>query len=191
MYWLLHRRDPLGGLEPAFAVAVVTIDPVLTVGRRLAGLQQARLFGGSRRSGFPGSGIEQGSKGIRRCRRRETCEKEKSGKAKSQMTGHGNPRCCAPPGHDLWPRPGSQCDSNPAKRGIHSGPEPGSGPEFRANPATVRVSRSGADVSAISARQTKPAASKFVPRSETEIPGSLHEKAIAFPWTNCASRPTN
>ena len=150
-------------------------------------LTGGRLRGG----GFHRSSlIEEGGEGIRRCRRgRETCEK--SGEAKSQITGHGNPRCCAPPAHDLWPRSGWQCGSNLAMRGIHSGPEPGSGPEFRANPATVRVSRSGADVSAISARQTKPAASKFVPRSETEIPGSLHEKAIAFPWTNCASRPTN
>src|SRR5256885_16552980 len=97
MYWLLHRRDPLGGLEPAFAVAVVTIDPVLTVGRRLAGLQQARLFGGRRRSGFPRGGIEQGSKGVRRCRRRETCGKEKSGQAKSPMTAPGKPPGCAPP----------------------------------------------------------------------------------------------
>ena len=33
------------------------------------------------------------------------------------------PRCCAPCGHDLWPRPGSQCGPNRATRWIHSGPE--------------------------------------------------------------------
>ena len=41
-------------------------------------------------------------------------------------------RCCAPPEHDLWPRPRSQCDSNPATRGIHFDPERESEPEFRA-----------------------------------------------------------
>jgi hypothetical protein len=129
---LLHRRDPLGGLEPAFAVAVETIDPVLAFGRRLAWLRQALLVGGNLRGGFRRSRsglVEQGGEGIRECRRcRKTCEKKKSGEAKSQMTGHENPRCCAPPGHDLWPRPGWQCDSNPATRGIHSGLEPGSRP---------------------------------------------------------------
>jgi hypothetical protein len=64
---LLRRRGPLGGLEPAFAVAVVTIDPVLDIGRRLAGLRQALFFSGSGRSGFRGSGIEQGVEGIRGC----------------------------------------------------------------------------------------------------------------------------
>ncbi len=47
---------------------------------------------------MPGSGIEEVGKRIRRRRRsRETCEKDKSGDAKSQMTGHGNPGV-APPG---------------------------------------------------------------------------------------------
>jgi hypothetical protein len=78
-------------LEPAFAMAIETIDPALAVGR-LAGMRQALLFGGARRSGFRGSGIEQKVKGIRRCRRRrETCEKDTSCEARSQMTGHRDP----------------------------------------------------------------------------------------------------
>ena len=44
-----------------------------------------------------GSDIEPVCKSIRRRRRcRQTCEKDKSGKAKSQMTGHGNPGVAPP-----------------------------------------------------------------------------------------------
>jgi hypothetical protein len=130
---LFHRRDPLGGLKPAFAVAVETIDPVLAIGRRLAGLRQALLFGGSLRGGFRRSRsglVEQGGEGIRECRRRrKTCEKKKSGEAKSQMTGHGNPRCCAPPrgmtlGRDL----GRNATQMRRCGGFILGQEPGSRP---------------------------------------------------------------
>ena len=94
----LHRRDPLSGLEPAFAVAVKTIDPALAGRRRLAGPRQALLFRGSGRSGLRGSRVEEVGKRIRRRRRsRESREKEKSGETKSQMTGHENPGVAPPP----------------------------------------------------------------------------------------------
>ena len=41
---LLHPRGPRGDLEPTFAVAVQTIDPVLAISRRLAGSRQALIF---------------------------------------------------------------------------------------------------------------------------------------------------
>ncbi len=94
---LLHGADyPLGGLEPAFAAALGTIDPVLAVSRQLTGLRQALLPSGSGRSDFFRSGAEQVSNRIRGCRqRRETCENE-SREARSEITGHGNPWCFAP-----------------------------------------------------------------------------------------------
>ena len=96
---LLLRRGLLSGLEPALAVAVEPVDPALASRRRLAGPRQALLFRfrGSRRRGLPGSDIEPVCKSIRRRRRcRQTCEQNKSGKAKSQMTGHGNPGVAPP-----------------------------------------------------------------------------------------------
>ena len=96
---LLLRRGLLSGLEPALAVAVEPVDPALAGRRRLAGPRQALLFRfrGSRRRGLPGSEIEPVCKSIRRRRRcRQTCEQNKSGKAKSQMTGHGNPGVAPP-----------------------------------------------------------------------------------------------
>src|SRR5262249_50606512 len=108
---LLLHRGLLSGLEPAFAVAFQTIGPALASRRRLAGPRQALLFLGSGRSGWAGSEIEPVCKRMRRrwWRCRETCEKGKSSKAKSQMTGHGIPGVLRPRLHDLWPRPGSQC----------------------------------------------------------------------------------
>ena len=98
----LHRRDPLSGLEPAFAVAVETIDPALAGRRRLAGPRQALLFRGSGRSGLRGSGVEEVGKRIRRRRRsRESREKDNSGEAKSQMTGHENPGVAPPAARPL------------------------------------------------------------------------------------------
>ena len=95
---LLRRRDLIGDLEPAFALAIETIDLVLAVGR-LAGTRHALLFGRGGRWGFRGSGIEQEVKGIRRCRRRrETCEKDTSCEARSQMTGHRDPGVAPPLG---------------------------------------------------------------------------------------------
>src|SRR4029450_1852407 len=84
--------------------AFQTIDPALAVRCRLAGPRQALLFRGSGLRRLLGSDIEQVCKSIRirrRCREtceQETCEKNKKSEAKSQMTGHGNPRCCAPAG---------------------------------------------------------------------------------------------
>ena len=88
------------GLEPALAVAVVTIDPALAGSRRLAGLQQALLLSGSgsgRRSRRLGRGIgrEQVGEGIRSGRRRETCD-ENRGEPKSQRTGHVIPPVLCP-----------------------------------------------------------------------------------------------
>jgi hypothetical protein len=94
---LLHRRGPLGSLEPAFAAPLRTIDPALTFRRRRTGSRQALPFRGSGLRGRRGRDIEQVCKRIRRCRRsRETCEKHKNGDAKSQMTGHENPSVAPP-----------------------------------------------------------------------------------------------
>ena len=96
---LLLHRDLLSGLEPAFAVAFQTIDPAMAGRRRLARPRQALLFRGSGRRSLTGSDIEQVCQRIRRRRRcRETCKKDKSSEAKSQNTGHEDPRCCAPAG---------------------------------------------------------------------------------------------
>jgi hypothetical protein len=35
----LRRRDLIGDVEPAFTNAIETIDPVLAIGRRLAGMR--------------------------------------------------------------------------------------------------------------------------------------------------------
>jgi hypothetical protein len=57
---LFRQRAVFRGLEPAFAVAIVTIDPVLAGGCLLAGLRQAIVLGGSgRRSRLLGSGIAE------------------------------------------------------------------------------------------------------------------------------------
>ena len=58
---LLLHRGLLSGLEPAFAVAVETVDPALAGRRRLAGPRQALLFRfrGSRRRGLRGATLNQ------------------------------------------------------------------------------------------------------------------------------------
>ena len=94
---LLHRLCPFGALVPASAPAFHPIDPVLAVGGRLAGPRQALHFRGTGRGGWRGISIEECGKCVRRRRRRrQTGKTYKSGKTNSQMTGHGNPRCCAP-----------------------------------------------------------------------------------------------
>src|SRR5262249_42975862 len=92
---LPRKRGVLLGLEPAFAVAIVTIDPALAGSCRRPRLPQALIWSGSgHRSGRLGRrlGREEVGKNIRSRRGRDSCDKKKRGEPEPQMTGHGIPR---------------------------------------------------------------------------------------------------
>ena len=62
---LVHRMSRFGGLEPAFAVTIEMIEPVLAQHRRVAGLQHARLAGaGTGAAASLGAGLNKSVKGF-------------------------------------------------------------------------------------------------------------------------------